>query len=158
MKWLSVFAVCVCSTAAAQTRSPTTAKSLFGIELTLHPQVFFSNTAQEHVGFPTREAEVLLHLLEKRVPLMKSILEDHEKLQELKDKQIANLKEQVVSTATVAAQHKEVAAAWKETAQTQAVADFWEDLIKSPYLWAGVGVLAGAGIYALIDKFDGRED
>lgn len=101
------------------------------------------------------EAEALLHVLEVKVPLAKSIIEDHEQLQTLKDQQIQTLNEALVVSSSISADYQKIAQGWKEAAQAQAQADFWRDLLDSKFLWLGIGALAGAGAYAIIDRITG---
>lgn len=123
--------------------------------------MFFEGTDREHVAFPTREAEALLDIFEKRIPNMKRLIEQQDALIGIQDDQIAVLERSLVLTSSNAADALMIAEKWKEAAQAQAESNFWDDLFESPYFWSValvVGAAGGAGIYAVIDKLDGSLD
>lgn len=125
--------------------------SLFGFEMDLHPAVFFKNTDREHVGFPTLEVEALLNVFEERIPTMKSLMKAQDSLINTQDDQIGVLAETASVSQSMTRDALHLADVWKEAAKAQAVSNFWDDLFNNKFIWIGIGALAGAGIYAIVD-------
>jgi hypothetical protein len=140
----------VCSTAQAQSTS-TTSESLFGFDLDLHPRVFFPNTPQEHVGFPTAEAEALLDVVENRIPQMKKIIKTHEEGSALKDKQVALAEQEAAQWRGIAGDKDTVIAAQKDLIEAQKPSII-EKVLFSKELWLVAGVVLTVGAFELFDK------
>lgn len=95
------------------------------------------------MGWPKEDAEVILHVFEKRIPLMREIIQGHERLEGLQDRQGVLLERMTVASSTIADQWRQVAEGWKEAAKTGEVS-LWEDIFLGPEFWFVVGLAAGA--------------
>jgi hypothetical protein len=93
----------------------------------------------------------MLNVFEERIPTMKSLILAQDDLIDTQNSQINTLTETASVSQSMTRDALRLADTWKDAAQAQAQASFWEDLINSKILWIGVGVAAGAGIYAIVD-------
>ena len=130
--------------APAATASATTAPSLFGWGIELHPKGFVHD-GTVYVGFPSTETEALLYVLEKQIPLMKGIIKGHETLDTLKDTQIKTATTSLAMSEGITEQAFRIADAWKEAAKTPDMS-LWDAIFDSNVTWFGLGVALTVGI------------
>lgn len=104
-----------------------------------------------YIGFPVDDAEALLEVLEVRVPLMKSVIQQHEKLSARLARQNLICESMVVTSASIAADLRTVSEAWKAAALA-ADASWFNRIVLSTELWLIIGgVIGGAAMMQLID-------
>ena len=147
---LLVFVACASSARADGTPTRVDAHSLFGFELQLDGALVWKDSqGHDYVGWPRADAEAILEVFEKRIPLLLRINEDCARVERL-----ARIAQDLQARADMAQD--------EQAAALQTIADMWrasadaarptwiERLILSWQLWLVIGLVAGASGAAVV--------
>lgn len=152
MRSLSAFVACAFSSSAIAQETPPSTKSLFGFELQLDRVATWKDAhGVEYVGWPKADAEAILNVFEKRIPLLLKINEDCEKLEKLDDAREAIYTSAKAALNDRSEAERAIKEVWKEAA-LQIAPSFLERIFTSWELWFILGLVGGTIFGATLTK------